>query len=268
MRFRLRYLPDLIRLFLNHSKVSLNRSMAYRTDFFTGLLIDLVFTSIGPIVQYLIFTQTQGYPGWNTEQILLFQGVLLLAMGLNNTLMGDVKSTAITIMHNGNFDRYLIKPYPAIGLLLAGGFTMKHIGTLISGIAITSYMLFHMRLLPGIQEILLFLWFIVAGVITYMGITIIFCGLVIILIQMGRLDSILENIMRFAGYPIELYNVVFKTFFIIVMPLAVLAYFPTQALLHRFDLNMLLVSLGVLLIFGFSLWFWNRCIRKYTSAGG
>lgn len=264
----IRYLPELFRLFLCHSKISLNRGMAYRADFFMGLVISLIFTSIGPIVQYLIFTQTNGYPGWDLKQILLFQGILLFSMGLNSTVLGDVRSTAVNIMRNGDFDRYLIKPYPAIGILLSGGFTLKHIGTLIAGGVITAYMLFSMRLLPGVAEILLFGWFIAAGVIFYMGMTIIFCALVIVLIQMDRMEDMLESLLRFAAYPVELYQGLFRTVFITLLPLAVFAYFPSQALLHRFDWNMVWGSFGALLIFGLSLGFWNWCIRKYSSAGG
>ncbi|XEC93610.1 ABC transporter permease [Paenibacillus tarimensis] len=264
----LRKLPGLIHLFNCSCKMSLDRGMAYRADFLLNLVISLVFTSMGPIVQYLIFTQTNGYPGWNTEQILLFQGILLFSMGLNNTILGEVKGTAVNIMRNGDFDRYLIKPYPAIGVLLTGGFSLKHVGTLIAGTAITVYMVIHMRLVPGAVDILLFLWFIAAGVIAYMGITILFCGLVIVLIQMGRLESFLDNVMRFAGYPIELYNGLFRTAFVTLVPLAVLAYLPAQALLRRLDWSMVWGSFGALLIFVLSLRFWNRCIRKYTSAGG
>ena len=133
-------LPGLLQLFYCNCKMSLDRGMAYRTDFFLNLIISLVFTSMGPIVQYLIFSQTNGYPGWNTDQILLFQGILLFTMGLNNTVLGEVRGTAVNIMRNGDFDRYLIKPYPAIGVLLTGGFSLKHVGTLIAGTAITLYM--------------------------------------------------------------------------------------------------------------------------------
>ena len=261
-------LPGLLQLFYCNCKMSLDRGMAYRTDFFLNLIISLVFTSMGPIVQYLIFSQTNGYPGWNTDQILLFQGILLFTMGLNNTVLGEVRGTAVNIMRNGDFDRYLIKPYPAIGVLLTGGFSLKHVGTLIAGTAITLYMLLSMHLTPDISDILLFLWFIVAGIFAYMGFTIIFCGLVIVLIQMGRLGDFFDNVLRFAGYPIEIYNGLFRTAFVTLLPLAVLAYLPTQALLHRLDWNMVWGSFGALLIFFLSLKFWNRCIRNYTSAGG
>ena len=177
--------------------------MAYRADFFLNLVISLVFTSMGPIVQYLIFSQSNGYPDWNTDQILLFQGILLFSMGLNSTVFGEVRGTAVTVMMNGDFDRYLIKPYPAIGLLLAGGFTLKNIGSLIAGTAITIYMAVKMDLTPSFSDMLLFVWFISAGVIVYMGLTILFCGLVIVLIQMHRLGGFFDNLLRFAGYPLE-----------------------------------------------------------------
>jgi ABC-2 type transport system permease protein len=267
-RMHLRHLPGLLHLFVCNCKMSLNRGMAYRTDFVLNLLISLVFTSMGPIVQYLIFTQTSGYPGWNTEQILLFQGILLFSMGLNNTNLGEVKSTAVPIMRNGDFDRYLINPFPSIGVLLAGGFSLKHIGTFIAGITITGYMMVRMKLVPGVMDVVLFLWFLAAGIIASIGITILFCGLVIVLIQMGRLAELLENVMRFAGYPLELYKGLSRTVFVTLLPLAVLAYLPAQALLHRFDWSMIWGSFGSVLIFGLSLRFWSRCIRKYTSAGG
>lgn len=264
----IRKLPGLFQLFYCNCKLSLNRDMAYRTDFFLNLIISLVFTSMGPIVQYLIFTQTSGYPGWNTDQILLFQGVLLLSMGFNNILFGEVRTTAVNIMRNGDFDRYLIKPYPAIGLLLAGGFSLKNIGTWIAGMAITFYMLVKLHLTPGFLDILLFLWFIAAGVLVYMGLTIFICGLVIVLIQMGRFWDFFNNMLRFAGYPIEIYHGLFRTAFVTLLPLAVLAYLPTQALLHRFNWSMVWGSFGAFLIFFLSLKYWNQCIRKYTSAGG
>lgn len=261
-------LPGLLQLFYCNCKLSLNRGMAYRTDFFLNLVISLVFTSMGPIVQYLIFSQSNGYPDWNTDQILLFQGILLFSMGLNSTVFGEVRGTAVTVMMNGDFDRYLIKPYPAIGLLLAGGFTLKNIGSLIAGTAITIYMAVKMDLTPSFSDMLLFVWFISAGVIVYMGLTILFCGLVIVLIQMHRLGGFFDNLLRFAGYPLEVYHGLFRTAFVTLLPLAVLAYLPTQALLHRLDWSMVWGSVGTLLIFVLSLRFWNRCIRKYTSAGG
>ncbi|MGM0881580.1 MAG: ABC transporter permease [Bacillota bacterium] len=264
----IRTLSGLLHLFYCNCKLSLDRDMAYRADFFLNLLISLVFTSMGPIVQYLIFTQTNGYPGWNTDQILLFQGILLLSMGFNNTVLSEVRGKAVDIMRNGDFDRYLIKPYPAIGLLLVGGFSLKHVGSLIAGTVITSYMLVKMHLTPSFTDIVLFLWFIAAAVFVYMGLTIIFCGVVIVLIQMGRLGDFFNNVLRFAGYPIEIYNGLFRTAFVTLLPLAVLAYLPTQALLHRLDWSMIWGSFGALLIFVLSLKFWNSCIRKYTSAGG
>lgn len=264
----IRTLSGLLHLFYCNCKLSLDRDMAYHADFFLNLLISLVFTSMGPIVQYLIFTQTNGYPGWSTDQILLFQGILLLSMGFNNTVLSEVRGKAVDIMRNGDFDRYLIKPYPAIGLLLVGGFSLKHVGSLIAGTVITSYMLIKMHLTPSFTDIVLFLWFIAAAVFVYMGLTIIFCGVVIVLIQMGRLGDFFNNVLRFAGYPIEIYNGLFRTAFVTLLPLAVLAYLPTQALLHRLDWSMIWGSFGALLIFVLSLKFWNSCIRKYTSAGG
>jgi ABC-2 type transport system permease protein len=259
---------ELLRLFGLNCKLTLESGMAYRADFMLGLLTSLAFTSMGPIVQYLIFTQTKGYPGWNTDQILLFQGIFLFSMGLNNTIFGAVREKALSILRNGDFDRYLLKPYSAIGILLAGGFSLKDMGSLLAGTGITVSMMIRMRLAPGPLDILLFVWFIAVGALVFMGITILLCGLVIVLVQMGRIPNFFDNVLRFAGYPLNIYSGLFKAVFLTVFPLAVLAYLPSQALLHRLDWSMVWGSLGGLLIVWLSLKFWGYCLSKYTSAGG
>jgi ABC-2 type transport system permease protein len=259
---------DLWILFLWNCKLSIQRSMAYRTDFIIGLIISLIFTSAGPIVLYLLFTQTSGFPGWNLDQILLFQGVLMLTMGINNTAFGEVRNNAINIMRIGDFDRYLTKPYSSAGLILTRGFSLNHIGTILAGLTIVCIMLIRLEIDLGILQIGLFLLFLLFGTLFHISLNLLFCGTVIVLVNMGQLNLVITNIFRFASYPTEIFPSVFRGIFIFALPIALLAYFPSQVLLNRLDLNMLYGVLGGCFLLFISIRFWKLCIKLYTSAGG
>ena len=77
-------------IFFWSCKLSIARSMEYRLDFFLGLFVNLLLSLAGPLFQYLLFAQVDGYPGWGISEIILFQGVLLLVLGLKTLLFGGV----------------------------------------------------------------------------------------------------------------------------------------------------------------------------------
>ncbi len=112
----------LIKLFFWQAKIKLMRSIEFRFDFFIGVVVSLFLSGIGPLVQYLIFTNTRGFPGWNINQIILFQGTLIFWFGLRDTLFGEVPNLINTTIIKGELDKLLVKPFPASGILLASGF--------------------------------------------------------------------------------------------------------------------------------------------------
>jgi len=121
----MRTIAGLLRLFIWNSGLRIQQSMEYRADFILGMIISLSFSSIGPVVQYLIFTQTKGYPGWTAVQIVLFQGVILFWVGIRDMAFGQLRSIIMDIFRKGDFDRFLLKPYPPIGILLSSSFSLN-----------------------------------------------------------------------------------------------------------------------------------------------
>lgn len=97
-------------LFILNSKLNIAKQMEYRFNFFLTSIIALVFSSISPLLQYLIFTQTKGFPGWNLDQIILFQGVLLIVPGLQNLLFGELRYSQADIHHSGSLCHMGIHP--------------------------------------------------------------------------------------------------------------------------------------------------------------
>jgi ABC-2 type transport system permease protein len=261
-------LSGLLRLYNWHMKLSISRAIIYRFDFLTGLFISIIVSGLGPYVQYLFFTQTKGYPGWTLDEIILFQGILLLWFGVRDTLFGDIRGTVMQMVWKGEFDRLLLKPYPPIGMILCSGFQLNGIGSCIAGILLTGLSISHLHIDFRLTTLLLLIVTVISGVILFMAITIFFCTILIMLIQMGRINEMFESITTFANYPTNIFPTVLRVAMVTFLPFAIWTYYPTQILLNRADGMFWSAVAGSLALFGISIKVWNSCLRNYTSAGG
>ncbi len=261
-------LLKLIKLFHWNCKLDIARSMEYRFDFILGTIIGLAFTSSGPILQYLIFTQTKGFPGWNLEQIILFQGILLFISGVKTMIFGSNTYFISGIVRQGDFDRLLLKPYSPMGIILASGFSLNNIGALIPGAVIVVYSIISMKLHMGFVQIAVFLLAVFFGLVLYMGFLALYSSIVIIVVQIGRLDELMYQFLRFGEYPLSIFSKTLKTALITFIPFAVWVNIPANALLNRLDYTIPVTFAFCALFFYVSLRIWNQCLKKYTSAGG
>lgn len=258
----------LLSLFVLNTKLKISSSMMYRTDFILGLFIALGYSSVGPVFQYILFTQTKGYPGWNLNQIILFQGVLLIVTGVIGVLFGDIRNIAMELLYGGDFDRLLLKPYPPIGILLASSFTLRNAGSIFAGIALSVYSMIILGITLRISNLLLFLVFLLCSLVFYVALNILYCSVAIMIIRMWRVYDFFDKLYRFGQFPLEIYPSVVQAIFVTVFPFAVGVYYPTQALLGRLDLKALFSAFGSFLLLYLCLKLWNYCLKKYTSAGG
>lgn len=259
---------DLIRLFFLQAKIKFSRSIMYRTDFFLGIFISLCFSSLAPLFQYLLFVKTKGYPGWSYFEVILFQGVLLFWFGLRDTLFGGIRPLINDLVWKGELDRILVKPYPAIGILLSSGFNYYGLGSIIAGITIMFYATLKLQITYSVINILNFLLFIFFGLILYMAVTVIYCTVIVIIVFAGRTGEIFDKLLRFAEFPVVIYSGIIRFTMLTFIPFAIWVNFPTSALLGKLPVTAYLSLLFCLIFFGLSIGFWNLKMRKYKSAGG
>ena len=261
-------LIDLHKIFWLNSKIRLQSNMQYRFDFINGLIMALLNSSISVITLFMIFTTTNGYPNWSLPQIFLFQGILLFWYGLKDLLFGDVRNYVMDMIRKGNFDRLLLKPYPPIGLILTSGPNYMSISSILAGVIVIGAAIHNLHLHPSLFNILAVFIFMLAAVIFYMAVLVLYSVIELMIIVMGRISEIMDKLLSFGDYPMEIYNKFFSFAFKYVFPIAVFAYLPSQSLLGRLEPISLLCLPICILLFVLSLLLWQRCLNKYTSAGG
>jgi ABC-2 type transport system permease protein len=261
-------LADLFRIFICECKVRLTRAVEFRVNFFIGIFTSFTFSCAAPLFQFLIYRSTTGYPGWSFDQILLFQALLLFWSGFTKTLFGNIRPLIEVCFKYGLFDRYLVYPYPPIGLLLTNGFDYQSVGTLLAGVITVIYSIIKLKLHIDITVILLFFFFQVQGILLYLAFIIFYCAIALKLINIKRLDEILNNIFFFGNFPAEVFSGILQFIYLSVLPLAIWIYYPAQVLLDRIEIFPITAVILCPVLFSGSLFFWYIQLKRYTSAGG
>ena len=258
----------LIQLFMHNSKIEILRNMQYNVDFILYSFISLFYTGIGPVVQLIIFKNTKGYPGWNIESIILFQGMVILIFGINKLIFHRVRSNINYIFKTGSFDQILLKPYPPIAVILSNGFYLESITSIIAGFIIINYSLVKLNINFSIYHILIFLVTIVCGLLLTASINILYATFTLHLINTEKFSEIIDTLLSFKEFPLQIFPRAIQLLITTKFPIAIFAYIPTQVLLDRMDFSLLLAIGFSIIAFIISLRIWNKYMYKYVSLGG
>ena len=264
----MKYIIKYLSLYIEYSKIIFARGTEFKTDFVLGICINLISTLFTPLFQFLIYHNTRGYPGWTFDEIILFQSILLFWNGIILTLFGSIRYRITPMIIYGHFELFLLKPYPALLLIFAGGFNYYSIGTILAGIILSIYALIKLNLIIGFIQILLFWTFFFIGILFYLSIMIFFLCISFILIYIFNLFEIKDRLISLAHFPAEIYSGLFKTIYLIFFPLAIWTYYPSQTFLGKLNIISIYACISSILMFILSLIAWNFTIKKYTGAGG
>ena len=256
-----------LRLYLQGIKTALATRMAYRGDFIMSMLIMLLVELGAPFITFLIYENGASFPGWTMYEVLLIQGVFLLARGIAFPFYFGIVWNTIDRVRDGTFDLLLIKPKSTLFLAIVTAFDAEDLGKLLGGI-----MLFSLALKwvppPGLGEWLQFSAIFLVALVTLFGFALILAGLGIIWIGNFRVYDIFFTIINFGMYPTVIFSKAVQTIITMLIPIAIMGYIPAATLLGRPAAGTGRAVLASIVFLFFSLGFWQLMQKKYTSAGG
>ena len=256
-----------VKIYLIAFKNALASRMAYRVDLFFSALIMLVFEMIIPFVTFLIYETGAGFPGWEFHEVLLIQGVFLLSKGITYPFFAGIVWNVISRIREGTFDLLLIKPRNILFVTLLTGIDIEDLGKLIGGIALFSFAV-HQIPDPGALNWLIFILLLLCSLIVFMSFSLIMSASGFKWVGNSRVYEIFTVLTSFSMYPKSIFSKGIQILITAIIPLALMGSFPASLLLQKF-LNGLFISLGSCLFFlVFSIFFWYRMLKSYTSAGG
>lgn len=241
--------------------------MAYRSHFLLSVLLLIVGDLVVPLVTLLIYRSGAAFPNWTLHEALLIQAVFVLAKGIAFPFFFGMVGTTLGHVREGTFDLLLLRPRLVLFMSMLLGFDPDDFGRLVSGIVLFTFALSGVAI-PGWTAWLQFALLFLASLIILFAISLFLSGLLFKWVGSSRVFDIFDAITNFGMYPGTIFSKALQNFLTYVLSIGLIAFVPASALLGREGWGALWALGSAVVIMLAAIFFWNRMLKNYTSAGG
>lgn len=246
-------------------KISLKKTLEYKFESFM-LLFHLVFNLLFLIIFWSAIGNNFNIPnGYSLNDMYLYSGLIMFSSAIFNFLY-SVNILPYSI-NEGDLDQYLIKPKNWILLYALDNMNIVAVieGLLLS-IAFLSVIIYNYGY--SFYLILVSLFFIIIGCLI---LTLIYGIVAVLSFWFGKTVGILNLLYSFndiKNYPLGIFPTSIKNFFLYIIPLGFVSYFPLEICLQRVDsINkiVLIYVLSFLILLMIFIFIVKKGVKHYES---
>lgn len=230
-------------------------------------------TIIEFLAVWILFSRFGSLGIWTLPEVALFYGMTHCAFALS-----EAWSRGFDIFHrqvkSGDFDRILLRPRSTVLQIIGQELQLVRIGKLAQGLIILIWGIISLgQPLTGF-EIILIIISIISGSVLFSGLFVLQATISFWSIESLEIAHTVTNGgLQTTQYPISIYKKWFRRFFIFVVPLASINYFPLLGILDKAEaahypswIGWVSPLIGII-FFLFSLKVWNFGVKHYRSTG-
>ena len=262
----LHYARIYARLQLLHLRIHLE----YEIDFWIGILGSGLTHLAGYVFAWALFTRIPSIAGWTLWEVAFLYGLATVPRGLVE-LLCDGQWRLRQLVNSGEFDRILLRPIPPALQVITQMSSIHGFG----GVLVGSVILLQSAAELGLAwdawriaflAVTLAASVVMVGSVNYATNCVAFWEPA----STGAMPFMVQNLIEFAKYPINLYGRVVQIIVTWVLPFAFMSYYPGLVLLEKAlperplgfiaPVAALVVFLGAKVV-------WWRGLRRYQGVG-
>ncbi|MEX1112758.1 MAG: ABC-2 family transporter protein [Candidatus Andersenbacteria bacterium] len=267
MQFLVNNIKHLARVWVASARASVVREMEFRGNFIAGLLRQALWLGIFVFFINVIFQNTEQLAGWDKREMLIILSLSRIIEGLINLFFTQNIMELPEAVRDGQFDYYLTKPLPAQFATAFRRPSIDNIGNIVVGLLLFTYALIQEPALFTLLNGGLLIFLATLGIITYYSLLILIGSLVF---KLERLEMLWGFNVLFSE-PLTLPFDVFprgpRLLLTYLVPLALVVFFPAQAITGRLLMWQIPVALGITAVFLLlANLAWRAGLRRYSSA--
>lgn len=255
------------RCLLEAARISMAKSLAYRANFVMGLVINLAGNLLFPLVTILIYGSGASFPDWSVYQVLLVQAIFTMANGLSACLFSGVFWATNQRVRDGSFEVLLIKPIDCLFFLVCDSLQPESLALWAGGLAMAMVSL-GMLGWPSPLALLCAALFFLAGLAVMFGVVMVMAATAFKWIGNSRIPEIFDSLLCFAQYPQSIFPKALQAALSFFFPVAMVGFFPAQALLGRTSPAYFLALIPCLGFAALGVGLYRYMIRLYEGGGG
>jgi ABC-2 type transport system permease protein len=241
----------------------------YRVDFVLGLLGFILVQGINVVFINLIFNSIPSLDGWGFYEVLFIYGFAQIPRGIDHIFTDNLWMLSGSIIVNGNFDRYLIRPLNPLFQIIAERFQPDGFGELIIGMILLSISSSNLNISFNFENSVLFLFVVICGTFIYTAIKLAVASIAFWIKFAQSYLFMTYQISNFAKYPMSIYSNAIKGILTFIIPFAFTGYYPGAYFLGKESMfNGVILTFLVAVIGTFIAYFvWLAGIKNYESSG-
>jgi ABC-2 type transport system permease protein len=211
--------------------------------------------------------------GFNFSEVMFLFSIELLAYSLTNSVVWFVSDTYNLIVR-GTLDGFLTKPVNPFVLISAKYYEIGYLGQFAVSITLLYLSLKNLAITWGSFEWILYIVLLLNSTFIYIGFTTIPALLAFWWGNTEKLTSIFRwSFKQVIQYPISIYPQPIRVILTVILPYALINYYPSLVLLKKTKLLLSIWIVSLLLAVGFSLLLiirimWYKGLKAYESSGG
>lgn len=262
-----------LKLYLRYIEISLKSQMQYKTSFVMVSIGYFFTTIIEFFAVWVLFFRFGSLGIWTLSEVALFYGMTHTAFALS-----EAWSRGFDIFHrqvkSGDFDRILLRPRSTVLQVIGQELQLVRLGKLAQGIIVLVWGLSVLNQTLTAGQIILIVVSILSGSVLFSGIFILQATISFWSIESLEIArSITNGGVQTTQYPLSIYIKWFRRFFIFIIPLASINYFPLLGILDKAEaqhypgwISWLSPFIGIIFFF-ISLRVWHFGVKHYRSTG-
>jgi ABC-2 type transport system permease protein len=268
---RLRYKGLKMRRYINVYKecikVAFASASTYRLNFILNCIIMLLGDIIFPLITVLIYGSGAGFEGWTVYEVLLIQSIFTMSMAIADMTFHGIMWVTMDMVRNGNMEMVLILPIDTMFILMARTFSFEGIGLFIGGLTIFVVAVINVAVPTAFMWFQFVAYFII-GLMVMMGIALVMAAISFKWVGNSRIPEIFGSIRDFGKYPQSIFPKAIVIISSMIIPVAMISYYPAAALLGRENPAMFIMILPCLLFLLFGVYLYRHMVRLYQGVGG
>jgi ABC-2 type transport system permease protein len=171
------------------------------------------------------------------------------------------------LVRSGGFDYILSKPVSPLFYCLTRSTDVLDLLFLIPIIALIAFTITKVPIAVSAAHILLYVLFIILGMIIVLGLHIITACISIRTLESENVIWLYRETMTLGRFPPEIFSPFIQAIFTFVFPIIIIVAFPTKILLGLLQWHWILFTIiYTVIFFTISLWLWDNSLKHYSSA--
>jgi ABC-2 type transport system permease protein len=218
-------------LYARYVGISIRAQLQYRASFAMRTVGQLLVTGIEFLGIWALFDRFGSIGGWSLAQVAFFYGLADVTFALADGLWRGFDQVA-PLIKSGELDRILLRPRSTVLQLMGQELTLARMGRLIQGLVVLVWASQSSAVVWSAAKLALLLGAVGGGICLFGGIVVLQATSAFWTIEALELWSAFTYGGNYAAqYPLTIYRPWFRWFFIAVIPIGCVVYFPAVAIL-------------------------------------